>query len=258
MAISIPERFKENNGFKIVKKPEIGREIKVDVRALSNKCLVVFALLLVTISGCQTTGSKADQRLTKSESAKFFTKSGTTACVGGAAISGAACLLLGGDEKKCAALAAAACVAGFAADKYLDKKRQEYADAEDRVDAMIADVRKDNQELKSLTKISQTVLNEDKKKLREIQNSIDSDELQKSQAKKELASIDANTAYLRDTLKNLHERQKEWQEIANSERKSGSDVEDLDAEINSMKNQIAQLELEVDQLYEQRSSIQLT
>ena len=55
----------------------------------------------------------------------------------------------------------------------------------------------------------------------------------------------------------LKAREKQWREVASSERASGARVDALDAEINRMQQQIASLESEIDELYQQRSAIHL-
>jgi prefoldin subunit 5 len=55
----------------------------------------------------------------------------------------------------------------------------------------------------------------------------------------------------------VRSKQQEWVKVAAAERNSGARTDTLDAEINKMQKQVAQLESEIDQLYQQRSSIQL-
>jgi predicted nucleic acid-binding Zn-ribbon protein len=123
---------------------------------------------------------------------------------------------------------------------------------------MIADVQRDNEELKLLTQTAQNVIEDDKQQLAQINEDIAANRLQKEVAERQLAVIDANTEYLKEKMTEIRERQAEWQKVANAERKEGAQVDALDAEINRMQLQIVALETEVDQLYEQRTSIQLT
>lgn len=219
------------------------------------------ALLL---AGCQTTGTGSssaavDPRLSNSNSAQFFSKSGFQACAGGALVGILACQLGNPNDKAACMLAAgiAGCGVGMGANYYLDNQRSKYANAEDALDASIADVRKDNQELQSLSNTARSVMADDKRKIEQIKKDIASNKLQRTSAQKQIAEIDANAAYLKKTLAGARNKQQEWQKVADANRNSGARTDTLDAEINKMQKQVAQLESEIDQLYTQRSSIQL-
>lgn len=221
--------------------------------------------LALTLSGCQTTGTTSanqapvDPRLANSSSAKFFSKSGWQACAGGALVGALACQLGNPSEKTQCMIAAGlvGCGVGMGANYYLDNQRSQYANAEDRLDATIADVRKDNQELQMLSDTARTVIADDKRKIEQIKRDIASNKVQREQAQKQIAAIDANTAYLKKSLADVRTKQQEWTKVAAAERNSGARTDTLDAEIGKMQKQVAQLESEIDQLYRQRSSIQL-
>ena len=221
--------------------------------------------LALTLSGCQTTGTTSanqapvDPRLANSSSAKFFSKSGWQACAGGALVGALACQLGNPSEKTQCMIAAGlvGCGVGMGANYYLDNQRSQYANAEDRLDATIADVRKDNQELQMLSDTARTVIADDKRKIEQIKRDIASNKVQREQAQKQIATIDANTAYLKKSLADVRTKQQEWTKVAAAERNSGARTDTLDAEIGKMQKQVAQLESEIDQLYRQRSSIQL-
>ena len=226
---------------------------------------VVLGLALV-LTGCQTTGTTpaanqapVDPRLANSSSAQFFSKSGWQACAGGAVVGMLACQL-GNPSKKAQCMVAAGlagCGVGMGANYYLDNQRSQYANAEDRLDATIADVRKDNQELQMLSDTARSVIADDKRKIEQIKQDIAANKVQSAQAQKQLAEIDANTAYLKKSLADVRSKQQEWTMVAAAERNNGARTDTLDAEIGKMQKQIAQLESEIDQLYQQRSSIRL-
>jgi len=226
---------------------------------------VVLGLALV-LTGCQTTGTTpaanqapVDPRLANSSSAQFFSKSGWQACAGGAVVGMLACQL-GNPSKKAQCMVAAGlagCGVGMGANYYLDNQRSQYANAEDRLDATIADVRKDNQELQMLSDTARSVIADDKRKIEQIKQDIAANKVQSVQAQKQIAEIDANTAYLKKSLADVRSKQQEWTKVAAAERNNGARTDTLDAEIGKMQKQIAQLESEIDQLYQQRSSIRL-
>lgn len=221
--------------------------------------------IALVLAGCETTGSSggsqvpADPRLTNSSAAQFFSKSGWQACAGGALIGALACQLGNPSEKTECMVAAGlvGCGVGMGANYYLDDQRSQYATSEERLDATIADVRKDNHELQLLSQTAKNVIKEDRQKITQLKKDIAANKVQTAQARQQIAAIDANTAYLRKTLANVRTKQQEWEKVALAERKSGARVDTLDAEITSMQKQIASLESEIDQLYKQRSSIQL-
>lgn len=226
--------------------------------------LGVWTVALALLSGCQTTGGygqQADPRLTNSNSAQFFSTSGMQACALGGGAGALLCILGDADNKKTCMLAAAAigCGVGMGANYYLDQRRSQYANTEQRLDATIADVRKDNMQLQQLTQTARAVMADDQRKLAQIQNDMASKRLQVAQARQQLATVDANAAFLRKTLADTRKRQQEWQQVAEVERRNGGGarVDTLNAEIYSMQRQINQLESEMEQLYRQRSAIRL-
>jgi len=183
---------------------------------------IAWATLALLLAGCQTMGApgggQTDPRL--------------------------ACQLANPDRKgACMATAAVVgCGAGMGANYYLDQRRSQYANAEQRLDVAIADVRKDNLELQDLSRAARTVIADDRQSIAMIQR-----------------DIAAKRVFLRDKLANARTKQQEWRKVAAAERSSASAarLDTLNAEINSMQRQIGSLEAEIDQLYKQRSAIRL-
>jgi len=210
-----------------------------------KQSLFFYLLGLALLSGCQSTaGNGVDPRLSGSHSAQFFSKSGLQACGAGALAGTLACQLGNPSDKTRCMLAAAAvgCGVGMGANYYLDHQRVKYANAEQRLDAAISDVRKDNRQLQSLTATARQVIDEDRQKIKKIKEDIAKNQVQREQAQQQLAQIDANTAY----------------EVAAAEQQtSGTRIDQLNVEISRMQQQRSQLESEIDQLYAQRSAIQL-
>jgi len=220
-----------------------------------------YLLGLALLAGCQSTASNdVDPRLANNHSAQFFSKSGLQACGAGALVGALACQLGNPSDKTRCMLAAAAvgCGVGMGANYYLDHQRAQYANAEQRLDAAIADVRKDNQELQSLAATARQVINDDRQKIEKIRRDIAKNQVQREQAQQQLAQIDANAAYLKKTLAEVKSREQEWQKVAAAEQQTkGPRIDLLNAEISRMQQQRSQLEAEIDQLYTQRSAIQL-
>jgi len=230
--------------------------------------LMLFLGGLLALAGCDTTGgtrpnaqqSGVDPRLTGSHSAQFFSRSGANACLGAAAVGALACQLSNASNKDRCMIQAAivACGVAMGANYYLDHRRAQYANTEDRLDAYIADVRKDNQQLQALSATARQVIADDRRAIEQIKRDIAANRVQQAQAHRRLAEIDANTRYLQGTLANVRAKEQEWIKVAQVERRSGGQrVDMLDAEINRMRQHAARLEAEIDQLYSQRSAIRL-
>jgi hypothetical protein len=202
----------------------------------------------------------ADPRLTQSDEARFFSKSGWQACLIAAGGGALACQLSNASNKDSCMLKAAvvACGVAMGANYYLDQRRADFSNREQRLDVMINDVREDNRRLASLNQTARTVIAEDRSQLEQLQRDIATNKVQKAEAAQQLASIDANTQYLRKTLADLKAREKQWTEVAASERANGARVDSLDAEISRMRQQIASLESEIDTLFQQRSAIKVS
>lgn len=208
--------------------------------------------------GAQAPG-QADPRLTGNDSAQFFSKSGWQACGGGALVGVLGCQLGNpSDKKNCMLKAAlAGCGVAMGVNYYLDQRRSEYSNEEQRLNIMLNDVREDNRKLQSLTQTARSVMAEDRQQIEQIKRDIAAKKVDRSQAQKQIAEIDANTQYLKKSLADLKSREKQWREVAAAERASGARVDVLDVEINRLNQQVASLETEINELYKQRSAIQL-
>lgn len=215
-------------------------------------------LMPQAITGAQT-AAPSSPILINSNEAHFFSKSGLQACGGGALAGIVTCKITKTCDSDKGALKAAVlgCGIGIGANYYLDYQRNQYGSAEQRLDALIADVQSDNRKLQLLTQQAQQVLTEDKAKLISLQQGIRSKTLQQAQAQAQIAQIDANTQYLTKNLTDLNTRQQQWQDVANSERGQSPKVEALDAEISRMQKQIVTLQQSVQSVAQQRATVVL-
>ncbi len=224
-------------------------------------------LFITALGGCNTLGVNSntqdgspqpDPQLTSSSEARFFSKSGLQACAGGALASLAACKLTNtcDSDKGMITAAVVGCGVGMGANYYLDQRRAEYADTEERLDVMIADVREDNRKLQTLTATATDVLNQDKQQLATLKSQLAQQQIQRTQAEQQLAEVDANTHYLRNSLANLEKREQEWRQVAQAEQQSQKQQE-LNDEINRMQKQIITLRENVTEVEQQRAAIVL-
>lgn len=228
-----------------------------------NKLIVTLTLCIsLILSGCQASGGASskdvDPDLSKSNSAKFFSKSAWQSCAVGAGIGGIGCVLLGGKTGTCLASAAVGCGVMMGANYYLDSKRAEYADAEMRLDVYIQDVQQNTYEVQAVTESARAVLDKNLVTLNSLNKQINSQSVNKTQAKKELSQIDANIAYLNDKLSRMKKVENEWVSLSSQERQSGVNVSKLDNQINQLHKQIAVLEKQINIVTQQRSAVRVS
>ena len=212
-----------------------------------------------TGSSADTHSVKPSSQLTNSDEARFFSKSGLQACAGGALVGLATCKLTNScdSNKGMATAALVGCGVGMGANYYLDQRRSEYANQEQRLDAMIADVREDNRKLETLTATATDVLKQDKQTLANLKTELAKQQVQKSAAQTQLAKVDANTQYLRTSLANLKQREQQWREVAQAEKQQSNQYQELNNEINRMQKQIISLQDNVQEVEQQRAAIVL-
>lgn len=214
---------------------------------------------VLVLSGCQSNNG-ADPRITNNSDMEFFSKSGITACAGGAAIGALGCLVSNTDNKgACMIIAAVAgCGVGIGANAYLDNKRKDYASNEAMLNSMIADIKKENQRLQNASNAARAVIADDKRALAKIEQDMKQQRLNKAAAEKQLKGIDANIAALRTRLSDMKKREAEWRDIAAQSRENGIKTAQLDKQIMGMKQQVSSLQEELDSLYSQRTAIRLS
>lgn len=235
----------------------------------NSKLLTALSLsVALTLSGCASTGSgflnnaSADPRLTSGSDAQFFSKSGFQACATGAGVAALACLATNSSNKAACMLVAgiAACGVAMGGNYYLDQRRSEYANTNERLQAITTDVRADTQRIVARTETAYAVIQDDKRHLAQIQKQIAAKQMDEAKAKSELAQIDKNIEVMNRDLANMTKRAEEYEKVAQKERDDGANkntVAKLDKDIAAMRKQINLLQKEVASLYDQRNAIQL-
>jgi len=213
----------------------------------------------LTTGGGSSSGPQPSPQLTGSDEARFFSKSGLTACAGGALVGLATCKLSNtcDSDKGMITAALVGCGVGMGANYYLDQRRAEYANTEQRLDAMIADVREDNRKLQTLTATATDVLQQDRQKLATLKTQLAQQQVARTAAQQQLAQVDANTRYLRTSLANLQKREQEWRQVAQAEQQKSQQHQQLNDEINRMQKQIISLQESVQDVEQQRAAIVL-
>ncbi|MFC0179847.1 hypothetical protein [Thorsellia kenyensis] len=225
---------------------------------LSYSLRATFVVLSIILAGCASNKkSDVDSRLTNNPDIEFFSESGTQACMVGAGTGVVGCLLSNSDNKaECALIAAVAgCTVGVGANAFLDYNRQKYGTEEAALNAALNDLREENARLTRLTAVNQSVINDNKIILDNLQKDIAANRVNAEAAKRNLASIDANIEFLLSSITNARTRKMEWDKLSNSQQ---GDTKELDKEIQVMNEKIKALETELNSLFEQRTAIRLS
>ncbi|MEI9748816.1 hypothetical protein [Moellerella wisconsensis] len=230
---------------------------------MKKQLLIVLGLgMILTLAGCQNVSNNkdVDPRIANNESIEFFSKSGITACAAGAATGALACLVANANNKPLciAAAAIAGCGIGIGTNAYLDNNRKKYATKELQLNAMTADMQKENANIQNASKAAKSVIADDKVKLAQIDKDMKAKRLNKAAAEKELKGIDANIAALRSNLADMKKHEKNWKDISAQSRQDGIKTAQLDKQISDMSKQVRSLEQELDSLYGQRTAIKLS
>jgi hypothetical protein len=174
---------------------------------------------------------------------------GTVAGCGiGAVVAALGCKIGGGDARRVRHCAVAGCVvlgAAGAADGYHTAKQQQAS--RDRVrttQAMVADVRQDNQKIQAFLESSDKVLADSRARLRQIDAQVAARRISTDQAAVERRRIEQNRDLMQSTLEEMKRSRDVYHEAAKKEP-TGAGHRDLDGELNRMDQKIASLERNV-------------
>jgi len=240
-------------------------------RSFTSRILAVGLSITLILGGCVTHGQQPDEQLTPAEarlrqqSADFnrtIAEGVGIGALGGAAL-GAGIGALVTKNRGTGALIGAAigalsgAVAGGVTGSYYANKKQQYANEEQRLDSMIADISTENQKLEALNATTQQVVTENLAELDAIQGDLSAKRISRAQANQRLAQVDNERQTIALTLASLKKRRNEWQEAAAQARMdaSGQQVRMLDQQIAQLEKQINAMESELDALTSRRTSI---
>lgn len=187
----------------------------------------------------------AEQRM-RQQSSQLDAKTSLQGCAAGAVAGALLGMLSDGKRSNNMMIGAAAgCAVGLAANAYVQSKRQQYQNDEQRIAAMTADVRAENARLSSLIETSEEVIAADRKRLAQVNAAYRSKAISTEQARRDLAGVKANRDQMQNTVNALKDKQSDWVEISNLERQTGTNTAQLDQEIGVLKKRISGLEQEV-------------
>ncbi|MDF9392546.1 MULTISPECIES: glycine zipper 2TM domain-containing protein [Methylococcus] len=163
------------------------------------------------VSGCastggyrQTYGSSSQARLAQLSEA--YNQTLAEGCVAGAALGGLAGGLIGRDWKGAVAGLLAGAALGCAAGNYMGNLQNNYAREEDRLNAVIIDIRRDNQSLAELIPVAQRVVEDNKARVAELNQAIAAGRISRAQAAGQLADLDVSRSQLQATLGSAKKR----------------------------------------------------
>lgn len=233
-----------------------------NIRFVTRKSIILSLIMTMLLSACQSSyfssNSSVDSELTNSDSAQFFSKSGWQACAAGAGIAGIGCYLIKKDVKTCAIAAVISCGIAMGGNYYLDAKRAEYSNEEQRLDSYIEEIRQNTAQVKAVSDTAKKVLDRNLVTLKSLNKQIAENKVSTTDAEKQLANIDANLKYLNDKLVNMKQAEQSWRDVSRQEKDSGLNVAKLDIQIDQLNKQISMLEKQIDLVTQQRSALRVS
>jgi chromosome segregation ATPase len=150
--------------------------------------------------------------------------------------------------------AGAGCALAMGANYFLQSKRDKYASEEEKMQAVLSNIKQENEKLTKLVSSSKAVVEEDKRKIAQVKEAYRSNQISLEEANAQLKDVDSNKAYLEKTLSNLEEREGQWIELGRtlSESQPQSDMQEMDKEIAHLQGNIELLKNELETLEEAR------
>ena len=232
-------------------------------RSLAQRAGVAPLALSLFLTACATAPAHLERPLTPAEQrvrdqgSDFNRTIGEGAALGalvGAAIGAAAG---GGKWQNIVAGAGAGAVAGGAGGYYYANKKERYFNEEERLDAILVDMRADNQKLEALVADAHTMITADNAAIDQTEHDLAAKRISLAQARKRMAAVDDNRAVLEKTIGGLKERRDEWRRTAAEARRDAGaspKVAEMEREIGTLETQVTRLQRELDQLTTRRRS----
>lgn len=240
-------------------------------RSAASRALAAACALLAAAQGCATAArperplTPAEERM-RAQAADFHRTVGEGVAAGallGAMLGAATGAAVKGKKRGEGAAIGAAIgalaggVAGGAAGAYYADKKRQYASAEMRLDAIIAELRQQNASLAALVESTRAVAADDRERLAAIERDLAAHRISRAQADRQLADIDANIRFLEQTVANLKRHEADWKEVAAHAIVDTGPMRmrELEAEIRRMEEQIRLMENELNALTSRRASV---
>jgi chromosome segregation ATPase len=152
--------------------------------------------------------------------------------------------------------ATAGCAAGATTAYVIDQRRAKYSNKETNMNTIIKDVQDDNEKLKKRSVDLRAVMQDNQKTLNDLNQQIRIKQIDQKTARTQLRVIAANQKLLDAELKELDDRNKQFQDVIEMRKAmGGQDVRQLQRQVddlNAQKNALQELK---DIAYSQFSSI---
>lgn len=229
-------------------------------KRVSVRAVALAAALSLSVSACQTTGfgtSAPDVPLTPAEQqlrddADRFNETVLGGAATGAVIGAVLGALLAASSGKGENIARGALIGAAAggvlggADGYLTAKAQENANNKVRMlNAMAADVRKDNDRLERIVANSNQVLADSKDQLEQIKADLAAKKVSVAEATAQREKVEENRKLLQTTLETAEKKRDNYREAAAKLRAQGGNTGEMDREIARLEQQVHDLESNV-------------
>lgn len=215
------------------------------------------------LAACATDGNKpGDSQLTPDEQrlrqqADTFNQTVVEGAVVGCIAGTLLGLLVAGKNSKGEG-AAVGCAAGAAVGAgtgaVVADKQEQYANTEQRYNAQIDEVHKDNERLAALIQTARSTIATDRSRIEQIDADLATKKITLAEAKSRMVHVDENTAYLQKTIASLKERRDKYVADA-KQNQAGTSVAErakMDGEIKNLQTQIAQLDDQLSSLVTRR------
>lgn len=196
--------------------------------------------------GRSTPLTPAEQQL-RAQS-KSYAGTSSQACLSVGAVAAVAAYLLSDRKhrgRNAAIAGAAGCGVGMGVNHYVQTRRAQYANDEQRLHVMIMDVRQDNERLERLVGTTKQVVADDRRRIARIDAAYRAKEIDIARARSEMRAVLDNRDHLRQTLGALQQKESEWKKVSIYERHAGNDTQALDIEIQELRRKISTIEEEL-------------
>lgn len=239
--------------------------------SMSKSLAAVSAAALLVLAGCELPGlsSGTVNPALEGEEVTFFNESGAAGCAVGA-LAGALIGIAATDSNHrvqgAMIGAAAGCGLGLTGNYLLNKARASYKNEEDQIDYIASEVAADNAKLKKLNSNVQWVIDEDKKKLAQLEKDLTAGKISEDNMYRQKADMDANYQVMQKNLTEINTRITAYQEarsgFVDSAGGSGSmtagerrKLAELDQQIAALKRSRADLEAYIDEYAAVRNAV---
>ncbi len=228
---------------------------------LFDKTTAGLLILSLTLASCVSfPGSEADYGTTPAErrmreDSKFLDSSGLEACLLVGGLAGVLFFAMNQDPNRALVAAIAGCGIGVGANYYVQARRSQYRNNEQRLRAMIADLRAENARTRRLIATSKEVIAGDLKQIASVERAYQQKRISLAEARTQMRAAKKNQTRLSQNLSKLRERERHWLRVAQDERRYSSrsrGMAVMDREIQTLQTQVASMEQELDILAQRR------